>query len=48
MVLSLVSSLFIILFLHQTTTAREQNRWNLVLFIILFLHQTTTIDYGAR
>ena len=34
--------LFIILFLHQTTTAREQNRWNLELFIILFLHQTTT------
>ena len=39
--------LFIILFLHQTTTAREQNRWNLELFIILFLHQTTTYSYKS-
>ena len=34
--------LFIILFLHQTTTAWSRaRRWTL-LFIILFLHQTTT------
>ena len=34
--------LFIILFLHQTTTVCSQMRFSTQLFIILFLHQTTT------
>ena len=36
--------LFIILFLHQTTTAVPYDRQFIRLFIILFLHQTTTGD----
>ena len=35
--------LFIILFLHQTTTRRKLYKFPTMLFIILFLHQTTTI-----
>ena len=35
--------LFIILFLHQTTTLSHTSFWRLRLFIILFLHQTTTL-----
>ena len=34
--------LFIILFLHQTTTIRDEEHQPPRLFIILFLHQTTT------
>ena len=34
--------LFIILFLHQTTTLRQRKEKACSLFIILFLHQTTT------
>ena len=34
--------LFIILFLHQTTTLEASSFVRLLLFIILFLHQTTT------
>ena len=34
--------LFIILFLHQTTTTGHCFRFRAALFIILFLHQTTT------
>ena len=34
--------LFIILFLHQTTTENIKKRRGAALFIILFLHQTTT------
>ena len=37
------SLLFIILFLHQTTTDDYLHREDLKLFIILFLHQTTTL-----
>ena len=36
------AQLFIILFLHQTTTAMDAIRYAAQLFIILFLHQTTT------
>ena len=36
------SLLFIILFLHQTTTPMEKAPISRRLFIILFLHQTTT------
>ena len=35
--------LFIILFLHQTTTAAFGSSSDVELFIILFLHQTTTL-----
>ena len=35
-------ALFIILFLHQTTTKRCTSFVTILLFIILFLHQTTT------
>ncbi len=34
--------LFIILFLHQTTTDNSREIYSITLFIILFLHQTTT------
>ena len=36
-------ALYIILFLHQTTTKEEGGRCSLLLYIILFLHQTTTV-----
>ena len=39
---SMYSELFIILFLHQTTTLNRFLCTNPLLFIILFLHQTTT------
>ena len=39
-----VERLFIILFLHQTTTKAMVLIHELLLFIILFLHQTTTIS----
>ena len=42
MVLRPIVVLFIILFLHQTTTFYHQRQYNALLFIILFLHQTTT------
>ena len=38
-----VFPLFIILFLHQTTTPQHQRSIHCWLFIILFLHQTTTL-----
>ena len=34
--------LYIILFLHQTTTRSHQESYHYLLYIILFLHQTTT------
>ena len=37
-----LEELFIILFLHQTTTKDAHDRKDYELFIILFLHQTTT------
>ena len=40
--ISFVHSLFIILFLHQTTTVGKSVMNDQTLFIILFLHQTTT------
>ena len=40
--------LFIILFLHQTTTCRTFGYGRLQLFIILFLHQTTTYTPSFR
>ena len=42
-----VNPLFIILFLHQTTTFRAFNFFKGELFIILFLHQTTTAKDGG-
>ena len=39
--------LFIILFLHQTTTMRLFFAFFVLLFIILFLHQTTTFGQGS-
>ena len=44
--ISLFFLLFIILFLHQTTTQGGFIKEIAVLFIILFLHQTTTIVAG--
>ena len=42
-----IKELFIILFLHQTTTGLLMYSAQIVLFIILFLHQTTTLkDIG--
>ncbi len=43
-----VWSLFIILFLHQTTTKSIAKQFGTWLFIILFLHQTTTEDPQFR
>ena len=43
--LSLAMLLFLILFLHQTTTNTKRNALGEVLFLILFLHQTTTVSY---
>ena len=40
--------LFIILFLHQTTTSNELELQPWALFIILFLHQTTTLGGKSR
>ena len=40
---SLTFQLYIILFLHQTTTAMLGRSYWLLLYIILFLHQTTTL-----
>ncbi len=37
-----VNKLFIYLFLHQTTTGKYKDYFQIVLFIYLFLHQTTT------
>ena len=37
-----VALLYIILFLHQTTTAKGRWESGAALYIILFLHQTTT------
>ena len=34
--------LYIVLFLHQTTTLGSPERWGILLYIVLFLHQTTT------
>ena len=36
------SSLYIIMFLHQTTTVERMKQAGLKLYIIMFLHQTTT------
>ena len=35
--------LYIVLFLHQTTTDADIKRYQLKLYIVLFLHQTTTL-----
>ena len=40
--------LFIILFLHQTTTIAPTPLSACLLFIILFLHQTTTLGFRRR
>ena len=39
-------TLYIVLFLHQTTTASAIRDSARMLYIVLFLHQTTTIDVG--
>ena len=41
---SLLSVLYIILFLHQTTTLFQRKEYLHPLYIILFLHQTTTVQ----
>ena len=41
-------SLFIILFLHQTTTFNVADLQKCLLFIILFLHQTTTKEIFGK
>ena len=41
-IFKLLSMLYIILFLHQTTTQTQSENMTPVLYIILFLHQTTT------
>ena len=40
--------LYIVLFLHQTTTWPGEPRDWWVLYIVLFLHQTTTVGYAVR
>ena len=37
------SCLFLLIFLHQTTTLELPNTFSFMLFLILFLHQTTTL-----
>ena len=37
-----ILGLYIVLFLHQTTTFLRQGAWTWSLYIVLFLHQTTT------
>ena len=44
----LIVMLFIILFLHQTTTQAISSASQAQLFIILFLHQTTTLKIRHR
>ena len=39
--------LFLILFLHQTTTTYRHNAVTAMLFLILFLHQTTTVMFAC-
>ena len=41
-ILDMSYELFLILYLHQTTTRIETSRSRLGLFLILYLHQTTT------
>ena len=48
MSLLLPLKLFIILFLHQTTTQPDSLSHRTQLFIILFLHQTTTIKPAVQ
>ena len=43
-----VSVLYIVLFLHQTTTTRAKRSWESGLYIVLFLHQTTTTRGSSR
>ena len=40
--------LYIILFLHQTTTSSGSTMRRALLYIILFLHQTTTCNHPTR
>ena len=42
--LQVVLVLYIVLFLHQTTTATQRFPPNSLLYIVLFLHQTTTYN----
>ena len=42
-VLDALFLLYIVLFLHQTTTTRRWEHTNATLYIVLFLHQTTTL-----
>ena len=47
-VLTGLDMLYIVLFLHQTTTAGINPALALSLYIVLFLHQTTTSGYETR
>ena len=40
--------LYLITFLHQTTTLRELRRQHRRLYLITFLHQTTTLLFGPK
>ena len=40
----LKTGLYIVLFLHQTTTFCDSSRVDVQLYIVLFLHQTTTLQ----
>ena len=42
------SKLYIVLFLHQTTTQSPTHQMATELYIVLFLHQTTTSGYETR
>ena len=44
----LALSLFMVLFLHQTTTTYKNTVLWLKLFMVLFLHQTTTLLFSTR
>ena len=44
MSLIVLSLLYIVLFLHQTTTGKITKIWFSMLYIVLFLHQTTTYN----
>ena len=41
-ILHVMALLYIVLFLHQTTTLHDVTQYGRTLYIVLFLHQTTT------
>ena len=44
---SVLAKLYIVLFLHQTTTTRHKKEKKRALYIVLFLHQATTVELDS-